>query len=211
MIDSDDKVKKIFVADLKTKDQVSSEFLVKYMALMEGRDGRSYLNLVLADSTGEIEARVWSDANRLAQLFKKGQIVSVKGKVNLYQGRRQLVVSEIFLPESQESFDMQLFYPSSEQKPDEMYQQLMDAVEGLEDVYLKALLESILVDPEISRRLKIWPAGKTIHHAYQSGLLEHILSCTKLALHLSDYYHVNKNLIVEVAIINDLCNQNSFQ
>ena len=48
-----------FVSKLNAKDDVLSPFLVKYIATAEGKDGKSYLNVILADSTGEIEARIW--------------------------------------------------------------------------------------------------------------------------------------------------------
>jgi 3'-5' exoribonuclease len=86
-----------------------------------------------------------------------------------------------------------------------MYSELKAIVETLEEVYIRDLLLLILNDFEISRRLKIWQAGKSIHHAYQSGLLEHILSCTKLAVTLSPHYKVNRSYVVAGCILHDLC------
>ena len=57
-----DMVKKVFVKNLNPKDKVEDIFLLKYMAVMQSRDGRSYLNLILADSSGDIEARKWTEA-----------------------------------------------------------------------------------------------------------------------------------------------------
>jgi 3'-5' exoribonuclease len=86
-----------------------------------------------------------------------------------------------------------------------MYARLVKIVEGLSDVYIRDLLGNIITDPEIARRLKTWQAGKSIHHAYKSGLIEHILSCTELALILSRHYKVNENYVVAGCILHDLC------
>ncbi len=72
-------------------------------------------------------------------------------------------------------------------------------------IFLHDLLRNVITDGEIARRLKTWQAGKSIHHAYKSGLIEHILSCTELALTLSKHYRVNENYVVAGCILHDLC------
>ncbi len=81
----------------------------------------------------------------------------------------------------------------------------MRIVESLPEVYVRNLLLNVLEDKEVERRLKTWQAGKSIHHAYQSGLLEHILSCAKLSQGLSAHYNVNESYVVAGAILHDLC------
>ena len=189
---------------LSAKDDVQTQFLVKYIAVATGKDGKNYLNLILADNSGEIESRKWQDAEATVNKIKSGDYVIVAGKVNAFQGRLQLIVSEISkLNEGQ--YDLQDFIKKSSNAPEKMYDELLSVVNSLEEVYLKELLLSILNDLEIKRRLMLWQAGKSIHHAYQSGLLEHILSCTHLALFLSPHYKVNRSYVVAGCILHDLC------
>lgn len=198
--------KNVFIKDLKPKDTVNDLFLLKYLAVMESRDGRSYLNLILSDSSGDIESRKWTNVESVTKLIAKGDVVRVEGKVNLYQGRYQLIVTQIKKIEEKDQEDMSALIPKAETHPDQMFEELLKIVrEDLDDVYIRDLLEMVLFDPEVTRRLKIWQAGKTIHHAYQSGLLEHVLSCTTLALTLSKHYKVNKNYVVLGAILHDIC------
>lgn len=196
--------KKQFVNDLQNKDDVASPFLVKYMAVMEGKDGKSYLNVILADATGEIEARKWQGAEKIASQMKAGDYVYIQGKINAFQSRLQLIIQEM---NRLELSDVKAddYIKKSNSAPDKMFQELIQIVEQLEEVYIKELLLSILHDGDISRRLKVWQAGKSIHHAYQSGLLEHILSCTKLGMHLSSHYQVNRSYVVAGCILHDLC------
>ena len=81
----------------------------------------------------------------------------------------------------------------------------MSIVDSLDDVYLRDLLQAVLNDSEIQRRIKLWGAAKTIHHAYQGGLLEHTLSCTQLADTLSAHYKVNRNYVIAGTVLHDLC------
>lgn len=197
------QAKDIFISELKVKDAVDSIFLVKYLALMEGRDGRNYLNMVVSDSSGEIECRLWSKVHEVNEAVQRGNFVKIKGKVNLYQGRKQLVIQEIFVIPSDQINEKDFIFKSF-RSPEEMYSRLLEIVSQMDDVYIRDLINIMLDDSEIKRRLLLWPAGKSIHHAYQSGLLEHILSCAELSLIMSRHYMVNSNYVVAGAILHDL-------
>ena len=156
---------------------------------MNAKDGKPYLNVILSDKTGDLEARSWNNSNELIAEFAKGQFVKVSGKINSYMGRKQLIISEMAKPNESE-YSIDDFQSTSEVPPEEMLNQLLELINKLDDYYIKALLQNIISDSEIQRRLKFWPAGKSIHHAYVSGLLEHILSCAHLADFLSPKYKV---------------------
>lgn len=195
---------RINVADLRPKVDSTSIFYVKYLGLASAKDGKKYLNIILSDATGDLESRIWNNAEDIFSKIEKGSFVQVTGKVNLYQGKRQFIVAEIEKVD-EEDIDLKDFVAAAGADPDDMYNELISKVESLEDIYIKELLTLILTDQEIVRRLKKWQAGKTIHHAYQGGLLEHILSCTNLALHLAPIYRVNTSYVVAGAIIHDIC------
>lgn len=193
-----------FVAQLNAKDEVLSPFLVKYIAAAEGKDGKSYLNVILADRTGEIEARKWQGAELALQKITAGDIVVINGKVNAFQGRIQLIISEMSrLEEGQ--FIRDEFIQKAGAAPEKMFEELLTIVKSLDEIYIRDLLLAVLNDFEIARRLKLWQAGKSIHHAYQSGLLEHILSCSHLANFLCAHYRVNRSYVIAGCILHDLC------
>ena len=193
-----------FIAKLNAKDDVTSPFLVKYIASAEGKDGKTYLNIILADNSGEIEARKWQGAELVLQKIKAGDVAIVSGKMNQFQGRLQLIIQDMS-PLSSDQYNLEEYTRKSASAPEKMYDELLLIVAGLEEVYIKDLLLSILHDTDISRRLKVWQAGKSIHHAYQSGLLEHILSCSKLAVLLAPMYKVNRSYVVAGCILHDIC------
>lgn len=195
---------KIFISDLNGKDEIETLFLVKYLALQEAKDGKKYLNVVLTDASGDLESRLWNADEEIASRIQKNDFVRAKGKLNLFQGRRQFILSEI-LKVAESEVNRDDFIAKSAFNPEKMFQELLGIVGDLNDAYIRELLQLVLRDQEIARRLKTWPAGKSIHHAYQSGLLEHILSCAQLAVGLSRHYGVNHNYVVAGAILHDLC------
>lgn len=195
---------KLFISDLQGKEEITSVFLVKIFNTMEGKDGKKYFNIILTDSSGELEARLWHYSSDVEKDVTKGSFVRVRGKLNYYQGRKQFIITQIEKL-SQNEVNLDDFIMKSQSDPEVMYKRLLKIVDDLTDVYIRDLVRSVITDGEIARRLKIWQAGKSIHHAYKSGLLEHILSCTELALTLSKHYRVNENYVVAGCVLHDLC------
>lgn len=195
---------KLFIADLQGKEEIETVFLVKIFNVMEGKDGKKYFNIILTDASGDLESRLWQYSSDVEKDVTKGSFVKARGKINFYQGRKQFILSSIYKIDQNE-VNMDDFIMKSSEDPEVMYKKLLKIVDGLSDVYIRDLLRMIITDGEIARRLKIWQAGKSIHHAYKSGLLEHILSCTELALTLSKHYRVNENYVVAGCILHDLC------
>lgn len=197
-------MKKLFVSDLQGKEEIESVFLVKLINCLEDKSGKKYFNVILTDASGDLEARLWNYSPEVEKNIQKSDFVRVRGKVNFYQGRKQFVLSRIEKVDPS-SVNVDDFQMSAAADPEGMYQKLLAIVEGLTDVYIRDLLRNIISDPEIARRMKTWQAGKSIHHAYRSGLIEHILSCSELALILSKHYRVNENYVVAGCILHDLC------
>ncbi|MFA5583794.1 MAG: HD domain-containing protein [Bacteriovoracaceae bacterium] len=195
---------KVFISDFSGKQEIETVLLVKIINTMEGKDGKKYFNIILSDASGEIEARLWQYSTEVESEITRGTFAKVKGKLNFYQGKKQFIITSLSKL-SQEQVNMDDFVMKAKVDPEIMFKSLLQIVDGLTDVYIKELLQNILGDAEISRRLKTWQAGKSIHHAYQSGLLEHILSCSELAVTLSRHYQVNVNYVVAGCILHDLC------
>lgn len=195
---------KLFISELQGKEEIESIFLVKIFNTMEDKSGKKYFNIILTDSTGDLEARLWQYSTEIENSISKNSFVKARGKLNFYQGRKQFIITQIKKVEERE-VHLDDFVMKSTEDPEVMFKRLLKIVDSLTDVYIRDLLRNIITDGEIARRLKIWQAGKSIHHAYKSGLLEHILSCTELALVLSRHYRANENYVVAGCILHDLC------
>ncbi len=181
-------LKSQFVKSLKDKDSVSSPFLVKYAAVATGKNAKAYMNLVLMDSSGEVEARLWDDVAQYAGQVVRDAFVQVEGRVQSYQGRLQIVVSKMQLLREDE-VQVEEYLPKSHLNADVLYRELLAFVETMKDPYYRALAEAVLRDDaEIVQRMKRAPAAKTMHHAYPVGLLEHVLSITRVLDFLASHY-----------------------
>ena len=166
--------------------------------------GGSYLSLRFADRTGELDAKVWDEAETVAQSFSRADVVKVRGTVERYNDKPQLIVGRIRRCEPQE-YNPADFYPASSRDPEEMFGELQSFVAMIRDDSLRQLIDSIVKDAGMSDRLRTAPAALKIHHAFRSGLLQHIVSLCSLAVALTAHYpRLNLDWLIAGAVLHDL-------
>jgi 3'-5' exoribonuclease len=157
-----------------------------------------------ADRSGELDGKVWDNPEAVAQLFDCDDVVKVRGTIDHYNDKPQLIVSRIRRCDVTE-YNAGDFYPASRRDPEEMFGELQSFVAMVRDEALRPLVESILNDTSISQRLKTAPAALKIHHALRGGLLEHILSLCSLASALTAHYpRLNLDWLIAGALLHDL-------
>ncbi len=195
---------KIYVSEIKENDKVESYFLVKDKNIAMAKNGKPYINVKLMDKSGEIEGRVWDNAEEIARQFEKNDIVVIKGRGALYQGKIQLSLIDVRkAPEGVASAGD--FLPRSERDPDEMLSELKGIISGIKEPHLKRLMDSFMDDKSFVELFKTAPAAKGMHHVYIGGLLEHTLSVAHLVVELSRHYgSVNKDILLTGSILHDM-------
>jgi 3'-5' exoribonuclease len=199
-------IKTQFVKDLKEKDVVASPFLVKFSAVAVGKNGKPYMNLVFTDKTGDVEARLWEDVNQHIGQAVRDAFVLVEGRCQLYQGRKQVVVSRLQILREDE-VNVKDYLSESTLDTDVLYKRLLGYVESMKDPYYRALAEAVMRDDaDIIDRMKRAPAAKTVHHAYRGGLLEHVVSITAILDGLAKHYGkcVDRDLLFLGGFLHDI-------
>lgn len=195
---------KKFVADIKDRDQVDSIFLVKEKITAMAKNGKPYLTLRLMDKTGEVDAKIWDNIDKIATLFDKDDFLSIRSKASVYLGKMQLIISELNrIPE--ESVVLADFLPETDRSIKEMEEELFALVASIADPYLKSLLQSFFSDTELFTLYRVAPAAKGMHHVYLGGLLEHSLAVARLADQVVPLYSdLNRDLLIAGALLHDV-------
>ncbi|MBI3542121.1 MAG: HD domain-containing protein [Deltaproteobacteria bacterium] len=176
-----------FAKELKDKDVVNEVFLVKYSAVVQARNGKPYLNCVLSDRSGDVESRVWENAEAAATVLVKGTFVRVEGRVSVFQGKRQFILNAFTqVPASQ--IEMKEFVPEARCDVDALYLKVLEYARSLENPFSRELALKVLTDEDVSARLRQAPAAKSVHHAYRGGLIEHMVSIAGILDDLSKHY-----------------------
>ena len=112
--------KGFFIATLPRDGIVTFLALVREKELKPKRNGGVYVHLVLADRTGELDAKVWDNPQETVALFERNDMVKVRGTIELYNDRPQLIVQRIRRCEEGE-FQEADFCPASARDPEEMF------------------------------------------------------------------------------------------
>ena len=197
-------MKKKCVADIKDRDLVDSVFLVKDKILAMAKNGKPYLTLKLMDKSGEVDAKVWDNADEVATLFDKNDFLHVRAKASVYLGKMQLILSSLKrVPE--EGVELADFLPETDRDINLMVEELGTLIASLADPDLKRLLNSFFQDPELLAQYRVAPAAKGMHHVYLGGLLEHSLAVAKLVDAMTPLYQgLNRDLLVAGALLHDV-------
>ena len=83
------------VRNMADGDAVDDVYLVVDKQLRANRNGNLYLQLDLRDRSGSISARLWNAGEHLFRSFDSGDFLLVKGKVQLFQGSLQMILSHL--------------------------------------------------------------------------------------------------------------------
>jgi 3'-5' exoribonuclease len=183
---------------------VESLFLVKEKSSGITKTGNTYLKLKLADRSGEIEGRIWTSVENLAESFEKDDFVHVTGKAVSFQEHLQLNITHIDR-KGEDEILFSDFFPMTEKNIDEMFQSLVEVSRQIKNPHLSQLLQLFWEDESFVKLFKIAPASKWLHHNYLGGLLEHTLSLAHLVLkNASHYSGLNLDLLLTGSILHDI-------
>ena len=200
---SPDSTQHLWVSDIKDNDQVRGQYLVKTKRIGTTKKGDPFLSLILADRSGEIEARVWERANALSSLFSEGGIVEIEAAAGSYRGEVQLTLSD--LKAVKEVRDPSLFIEVARQDVTKMMLSLRELLRKIENPEIKSLIDRFLSDSSFVQLFKRAPAAKNFHHSTLGGLLEHTLSVCRLALLVAEHYpELNRDLLLAGAFLHDI-------
>ena len=211
------------ISSLRAGDEVRGVFACVRKDRLKTRTGSAYLALELRDKTGSVQARAFRDADALAGLFERGDLVSVIGRVERFRDELTVEVSDIrragqpgsdqakTLVEEAQTLVMQDFLPVAYRDMEELDGFLEHLAHEVYDPGYKALLDSILADSELRDAFRRTPCTRNGHHAYLGGLLEHTVAVATLARELSDLHRrLNSDLLLTAAIVHDLGRMREF-
>ena len=78
------------IVSLKEGDWVEEIYLVTSKQVSTAKNGVTYLSLKLADKTGELDGKLWDNAEEVAGRFEREDFVRIKGVAAYYQGTMQI-------------------------------------------------------------------------------------------------------------------------
>ena len=192
------------IAALKEGDWVEEIYLVTSKQVSTAKNGVTYLSLKLADKTGEIDGRLWDNADEVSGRFEREDFVRIKGMASVYQGSMQIKMKTLEKVDDSR-VDVANFLETSPRNIDEMVKELRTVAAALSNGSLQQLMNAFLDDPSFMASFKRTPAAKTLHHNYIGGLLEHIVELVALSRDVARHFpSVDLDLLTVGAFLHDI-------
>ena len=193
-----------FISELNENDRVNEIFFCKQKQLCKAKTGKNYLFLVLQDKTGVINAKIWdSDINCEIEKFEQNDFVKIDGFVNFYNNELQIIISRLKKAEPGE-YEVKNYVKTSNKDLGKLKNDLLGYISSVKNKFLSELLEKIF-DEE---RLKIFcehSAGKSMHHSYFGGLLEHTVSVVEICDFMCKRNKlIDRDILITCAILHDV-------
>lgn len=194
-----------YLTDYQDGERVVAFCLVKNKEAGVASNQSEYLNLELGDRSGTLMAKLWDVSVEMKEAIAVKSVVKVDAVVQLYRGKKQLVIQRIRPASASDEVLMESLIPVSPVPVDELWDKLEQKVQGLQSGTLKAIINEALADGEIHERIRHYPAGVRMHHNYYHGLLEHIVSLLTAAERLLPLYpQVDRDVLYATCIMHDI-------
>lgn len=176
-----------YATQLAHNEQVHQVFIASDKNLRPNRNGNYYLQLQLADRSGQIDSRLWNASEKDYKDFDNGDYVLVDGSTQLFQGNMQLIINSIrrARPDEVDEGDFMVRQPA---EIDQYATRLAEMLRDIKMPELRNLAECFLMDEEFMKKFATAPAGMKNHHAYRGGLVEHVVSVMELVLLVAPRY-----------------------
>ena len=194
------------IIDFKLGRSIQGFFICKEKHLRYTRNGDLYLDLVLSDSTGIIQSKMWDLADDFQDRFNRGDPVAVKGKVGEFNEIHQLTVSQINLASSEQygkyGFSPELLLKSVDEPLNELWNRLSKLSKSIKKP-LRELVSIIIQDN--AEKIRTMPASVNHHHPVRGGFLKHLVTTGEMASDLLRHYPaINRDLVLAGIILHDI-------
>lgn len=206
-------MKDIYISDIRTNQELISYFIVKTIAVKVGSNKKAYLDLLLADATGEISAKKWDIADEELpglEKIKEGAVIKVKALVTEWNGMKQLRVSRIRQTSAEDNIVMKDYIKAAPEDPTDMYDYICGKADAFRDKDLRSICIRQLTDNK--EKLMYYPAAQKNHHAEMAGLLYHVKRMLMMAEKACEVYtNLNRELVMAGVILHDMEKINEIQ
>jgi 3'-5' exoribonuclease len=204
-------------------------FVVNNLLKKTDKNGRPYWEMTVSDQSGNLNAKVWSDAgwwdrstseleakpdmlSETQVMNLKGKVVGVSGKVADFRGQLQFNFNAITLL-NQEKYPPTQYVAHSDIPLPVLLERLDSSIESCRPEIRDFL--KVVFSGEIGRVFRDAPAAVSNHHAYAHGLLEHTLAVADVAramalTYLDLYPSLDIDVVAAGALLHDLGKTESY-
>ncbi|MFC4808815.1 3'-5' exoribonuclease YhaM family protein [Paenibacillus sp. GCM10023250] len=195
----------VLIKDFKDGDEFVGYYLIKEIEAKQTNSSipKDFLDIVLADSSGNISAKYWEASKLDIETFFPMCLVKVQGVVQVYREKLQVKVIRIRKTTKQDGVSVTDFIRAAPVGADELIPIIENAINSLNHNDIKSIVSFCF--EKVKDTLHSAPAAKSHHHAYYGGLAYHIVRMLELGEFISQQRpFLNSDLIKAGIILHDI-------
>lgn len=189
------------IKDLKVKEVATIDIMIKSVILGRTTSHKPYLKFEFVDQSGTIFGNKWSLKPEETDLYQAGQVVTVKGLIQLYNTQKQINIETVELVKGE--IDASKYVESSIYSVDTLKANVAQFINEMAEGYYKTILNQFL--DKYEEQFYVHPAASRMHHAFMSGLAQHVYEMLKIGSSYCELYpSLNKELLYTGIILHDM-------
>ncbi|AXQ77902.1 HD domain-containing protein [Streptococcus chenjunshii] len=191
------------INQMKKDELFEGFYLIKSAEVRKTRAGKDYIAFTFQDDSGEISGNLWDAQPYNISEFTAGKVVFMKGRREVYNGTPQVNQIALRLPRDGEPNDPSAFREKPPVDVTDVKDYLEQMMFKIENAVWQRLVRSLY--RKFAKEFFTYPAAKTNHHAFESGLAYHTATMVRLADSIGDIYpELNKSLLFAGIMLHDL-------
>ncbi|MBO5076285.1 MAG: HD domain-containing protein [Clostridia bacterium] len=192
------------LATLILNEEISGFYIIGNAAIKTSANGSSFLACTLTDSSDTVEAKFWNYTGPVGtNPADDGRVVFLRGKVGEFKGALQISLSAIRYAEATETYNTADLVPTAPIDIRDAGRQIRELVNSIVDNDYRRVCEVML--ERYGKAFSVWPAAKSVHHSFVSGLMMHTYNMLKLADFLAGQYSevIDRDLLIAGTLLHD--------
>jgi len=184
-------------------ETVDTYMYIKTSTKAVASNGKPFLTLILADKTGEIEAKLWDVSDNDEKTYAAEATVKVQGEVQNFRGRSQLKIRQIRLTTDNDGVKKSDLIQTAPLSQEEMLEKITQYIFEMRNPNIQRVTRHLL--KKYQEDFLVFPAATKNHHEFMSGLAYHVVSMLDLAKGIAALYpSLDKDLLYAGIILHDL-------
>ncbi|MFU2206425.1 3'-5' exoribonuclease YhaM family protein [Streptococcus pluranimalium] len=191
------------INQMKKDELFEGFYLIKKAELRKTRAGKDFLAMTFQDDSGEISGNLWDAQSHNVETFTAGKVVHMEGRREVYNNTPQVNQIKLRLPEDGEPNDPADFKEKPPVNVADVKEYLEQMVFKIENATWQRIVRALY--RKYHQEFFTYPAAKTNHHAFESGLAYHTATMVRLGDAIGDIYpELNKSLLFAGIMLHDL-------
>lgn len=189
------------INELNDGERIQGQFLVGNVSKGTNNYGSNYLSVELRDSSGTISGKRWDAKSEDEAIFVIGNVIYIEADVLRYKDALQLKILDA-KPLSAEEVDVSKFVQAPPIPTEELLKRFQAYVDSVKNPDCAKILAYFV--KKYASKLRVYPAGVSVHHEYTSGLLVHVTTMAKIADFLAPIYEADRDILLTGVLLHDM-------